>query len=119
MTENKQDSKPASDNVHCVKRFELPPSSIQHYLTTGCCFEIIEGIPLGADMVRCTYDTERDVIVLVMRHPSFPPVEEGHIIPAAYVTVHQHWQLHSDPLHTPPNHTLTSADAHKSTESEF
>jgi hypothetical protein len=65
----------------------LPVPVLAQLLLQGKKFEVTEGIPVGATLVRGGMDQQTGSLVLVLTHDSFPMIQEGTVPQSLTVTV--------------------------------
>jgi len=76
---------PPSRHLKCV---EVSIRLLKEMFTTGYRaphFQIQAGIPADAVVVQSTVDALRDVLVLLVEHPSFPETVDGDVIDSLYI----------------------------------
>jgi hypothetical protein len=70
---------------------ELSVELWQDFCTVGTkhgAFEVIEGLPEGAEFIRSWVDGPRGVVVMAFYHPSFKDVRLGEDVPRIGVILH-------------------------------
>ena len=64
-----------------LKAVRVEMTVIPLLLTEGYITGVIKGLPKGAEFCRAYADPTRDQFILIFRHESFEPTNEGECIP--------------------------------------
>ena len=95
-----------------LKIVRITVRALKHFIQDSRprVFSVKEGIPADAEFVRLGYDAERDMILAIYEHPSFPECIEGRIPQECFpiITEHYGW-LPTDP---PESVKVVLADIH-------
>lgn len=70
-----------------VRRYSFSPRVFLNTFEQGQKFEVLEGMPRGAELRGFAHDWERNCIVLFIEHESFDLVYEGNIPEDSFVTM--------------------------------
>lgn len=73
------------------KRLDFYPEMLMKFFQPGLFLECVKGIPEYTDFKGMHWDTDRQVLSIIMENKEFEPVGEGCVIPLLDVEITGYW----------------------------